>query len=900
MPSVSPAQRRLMLATAHGWKKPGGGPSVAVAKDFVRADKVKSAMNTTRRMAKKYAEGGATDQYTTQLNPDEQAGFQAWKQQYAPKDSGYDYDLQGAYRAGFTPDVATGHFDDKFKKPNHPTFSIYSQYAKDRPDLAGTWEGQQYIPPVTAHYAKGGGVDDGESWEPPVEPLENNYPVSAPVSAPVVSKADLVRRAVTDIVKGRPKVEAPTDGQQSLTEYHPTARENLGAVIAGDNPTAYRRRLTTEGVGSAGLGSGISLADATPLGQALGVQEGLQHGDPQEAVLAALPGVPAAKGVFKVAAKVAPKAEAKIAEHLRQNPPQRFEKSIADWEPPTEYPQSSMPSAAKEPFEPFQLMKLNKTHDAYQIIGSVAGKSPFTPLVSGKQQTNIEGFLRKFSPDEIASALVQHEKPLSSIKPWLSDSKAADVEEKLMLLQEQEHLSKTHNNMNILGSNELDEMEQYFAKQETHDKGPYWEPLGGFNPENGPGLTPHPSVLEKAERLGLNLPVAHGTFHKFDAFKLPEELSTPLGRRAPEIGIHFGTVKAAHERISVPTAPNQNFLDYYHGLTATAGPTTAREYNIIPTMIGAKKPLELGDLGSWGPDRMADGLESAGFQPGKINDALNVGNYAEFPGLSQMEKLQARETKQIQNLRKLIESEGYDSIKYKNNVEDPGSTSYIIWHPNRARSFYAKFDEALKHSAHLAAGIGGLSIIPLGHKAERQKEDTKMARGGTPKKKAGGGGVDNFVMHQAARNLHSEGMIRSPVPGRTDKLPMSVPAGAYVLPSDFVSAIGQNNTMAGGAILSKMFTSGPYGMPKPNIHSGRPNAGHLPRMKFADGGEAPPQQESTVPIIAAGGEFVVHPNDVMDIGHGSLTAGHKVLDALVLKVRKEHIRTLRGLAPPKK
>lgn len=39
MPSVSPAQARLMAAVAHGWHKPGGGgPSVAVAKEFNRAD----------------------------------------------------------------------------------------------------------------------------------------------------------------------------------------------------------------------------------------------------------------------------------------------------------------------------------------------------------------------------------------------------------------------------------------------------------------------------------------------------------------------------------------------------------------------------------------------------------------------------------------------------------------------------------------------------------------------------------------------------------------------------------------------------------------------------------------------------------------------------------------------
>lgn len=40
MPTVSNAQKRLMLAIDHGWHKPGGGgPSRAVAHDFVEADK---------------------------------------------------------------------------------------------------------------------------------------------------------------------------------------------------------------------------------------------------------------------------------------------------------------------------------------------------------------------------------------------------------------------------------------------------------------------------------------------------------------------------------------------------------------------------------------------------------------------------------------------------------------------------------------------------------------------------------------------------------------------------------------------------------------------------------------------------------------------------------------------
>jgi hypothetical protein len=47
MPSKSPAQAKLMRAAAHGWKKPGGGgPSVAVGKEFMHADERKTAHKT--------------------------------------------------------------------------------------------------------------------------------------------------------------------------------------------------------------------------------------------------------------------------------------------------------------------------------------------------------------------------------------------------------------------------------------------------------------------------------------------------------------------------------------------------------------------------------------------------------------------------------------------------------------------------------------------------------------------------------------------------------------------------------------------------------------------------------------------------------------------------------------
>lgn len=99
----------------------GGGPS-----DISQREQIQSKIDGLK--------------YNTPLSPEEEAKFQEWKAKYAPKDSGEDYDLRGAFKEGLTPDPQTGHWPDTYKKPNEPTFSDQSQYAKDRPDLAGHWD----------------------------------------------------------------------------------------------------------------------------------------------------------------------------------------------------------------------------------------------------------------------------------------------------------------------------------------------------------------------------------------------------------------------------------------------------------------------------------------------------------------------------------------------------------------------------------------------------------------------------------------------------------------------------------------------------------------------------------------------------------------------------------------
>lgn len=89
--------------------------------------------------------------HETPLTQDEEVQFQQWKKFYAPKDSGADYDLRGAFKAGLQPDRSTGHWPDTYKKPNHPTFSDQSVYSSLVGTKPGTWNGDHFLPFGSQH-----------------------------------------------------------------------------------------------------------------------------------------------------------------------------------------------------------------------------------------------------------------------------------------------------------------------------------------------------------------------------------------------------------------------------------------------------------------------------------------------------------------------------------------------------------------------------------------------------------------------------------------------------------------------------------------------------------------------------------------------------------------------------
>lgn len=191
--------------------------------------------------------------------------------------------------------------------------------------------------------------------------------------------------------------------------------------------------------------------------------------------------------------------------------------------------------------------------------------------------------------------------------------------------------------------------------------------------------------------------------------------------------------------------------------------------------------------------------------------------------------------------------------------------------------------------------------------------------------------------------FHS-GLVHSAVAGRTDRHPINVAAGAYVVPADIVSGVGEGNTMAGAQVLDAMRHQGPHGTtPLKSKGGGRGIPAPPEGAKLAQGGAAdknptmiplppmpgpsntpggasvtqpmmsidvgmkrggrkhqPEDGDEEVPIIVAGGEFIYHPNDVKNFGGGDVHKGHDRLDKFVENVRKKLIETTKKLPGPKK
>lgn len=181
----------------------------------------------------------------------------------------------------------------------------------------------------------------------------------------------------------------------------------------------------------------------------------------------------------------------------------------------------------------------------------------------------------------------------------------------------------------------------------------------------------------------------------------------------------------------------------------------------------------------------------------------------------------------------------------------------------------------IKSASKKAIGKNISEMVKVGH-PQKQAIAAALDTARRAKRASGGALAHPKVFH---------GPIRAKIPGRTDRLPIHVYGGSYVLPADIVSGLGEGNTDAGFAVIDKMFASNKMA------------AGGMAKYGLVGHYHEPP---SLVPVIVAGGEYILTPDEVAAAGDGDMDKGHKILDKFVLEQRNMLRKKLSKLPGPAK
>ena len=254
------------------------------------------------------------------------------------------------------------------------------------------------------------------------------------------------------------------------------------------------------------------------------------------------------------------------------------------------------------------------------------------------------------------------------------------------------------------------------------------------------------------------------------------------------------------------------------------------------------------------------------------------------------------------------------------NLINPVAGYYNVSDPSHVRSIHANFDPSRENESDLMAAHGGRIPRATGGNLMGYPNPIPPLNTSPPGIPGVGPTPGNIPpipkppmpLGGKTTKVHV-GPIHSAVAGRTDHLPMHVPSGAYVIPADIISAMGEGNTNAGFKVAKSIFSQPFYGTQgagkgMPYKQGAMPYGGHKGMPYGASAapygqpmpGKATGGSTGEVPIVAAGGEYVIHPDDVARLGHGSLDDGHRILDEFVKGFRSKTIKTLKNLPGPKR
>lgn len=643
------------------------------------------------------------------------------------------------------------------------------------------------------------------------------------------------------------------EGGPVLSSYEPTIRDKIASFLIGDQrPSPEKRAFVSGLMGGTGLGAqGLGLADMTPLGIPMQAQEAAREGDYQGAAMAVTPfgvGAKANRFLHGTTREAIPSIRSNYLE------PQAgpFVQSAYGGEyanAGAELPNLVYMAAQDDPARAYNAIRSQ--------VATQLNKSYHSVTPAEIRQHGAMVVARPDARDVFEMGEDQVARDLRGKDSYLDYDRIATAEPGDWFSTETVRPS---------GFLTGDRLTNYLTKQGLMEK-PNFNPIRAY----------------------------HGSPHDFDKFDL-SKIGTGEGAQSYGHGLYFAENPIVAEEYKRQLSRNKtNF--------SSANKKDAEQWL---AEAGGDKDLAIKRLDQFLLDtedqslrnRISDAaniLRGKDFTPGRmyeVNIHADPNKFLDWdaPLSGQHETVQkaitdeykratlwpvrasdlneqttAKELRSIlnyqHNTKKLFES-GIPGIKYLDQGSrgsGQGTRNYVVFDPSIIE-IIRKYGIAGLPAAGVAAGaMGG--------------EGGDMGFGG-------GGAVDRAM--QTARNyaqggpvtgfLHTEG------PGRTDNIPADVPSGSYVIPADIVSALGEGNTLAGKRVIEELFgPEGEYG-------------------KMKRGGVV----RNSVPVIMAGGEFVLSPEDVEAVGDGDLKEGHERLDAFVVNMRKKLIKTLSKLPPPAK
>jgi hypothetical protein len=191
-------------------------------------------------------------------------------------------------------------------------------------------------------------------------------------------------------------------------------------------------------------------------------------------------------------------------------------------------------------------------------------------------------------------------------------------------------------------------------------------------------------------------------------------------------GSHFGTKEAANDRL-LDLRSETNWGGDWSGTPYPGKDFPVAGERIMPVKLRGKF-LDLGDEAAWHPEGLLQAAQERGLltadevkhafdkvpqrrlRQAELGPNYNKHKHNEEVGIAMR-----------QAVTDLFQKKGFAGVSYKNLVEAPGSTSYVVFDPKNVRSRFARFDPTQSESTNLLAGTVGLLGAGLA-RGQRERE----------------------------------------------------------------------------------------------------------------------------------------------------------------------------------